>query len=122
MSLRVCTRLCGQCPFSKKSIKGWLGGLSIEDTIDHINHEVVFSCHKVRGEDPQENLHKALKGEQHICRGFMLSAKLSCKMFGSRGTVDSELLKELADSMGEITDLERENVMATWDFRKHHTL
>lgn len=115
MSLIARKKMCGECPFKKDSPKGWLGGETVEDTLNAQQFEQLFSCHKHRKDDTEENDKLIKEGKQPICKGFLLSAKLSAKMFGQAE------LKRLTNEM-EITEQERENTLKRWEFREHHTL
>lgn len=120
MDLVARKKMCGECPFKKDSAKGWLGGETIEDTLNAQQFEHLFSCHKNRGEDHEENLELIKEGRQPICKGFLLSAKLSAKMFGQNSENGAEL-KRLTNEM-VITDEEKENTLKRWEFRDHHTI
>ncbi len=73
MELKTCERVCKECPFAKTSMRGWLGGLTVEETLDAQQFEQLFSCHLHRESEPVVNLNKIMRGEQPICRGFMIS-------------------------------------------------
>lgn len=118
MKLNTCKKVCQECPFRKDSASGWLGDHTTEQIINAINFEHLFSCHMQRGEDVNVN-HKAIEeGEQHICRGFLICASKSAKMFGGNPNTGSEL-KRLQSSL-ILEDEERENIMNKWEFSKHH--
>ena len=118
MNLTICNAICNECPFRKASLPGWLGDLTCEETLETQQYEGIFPCHKKRVDDPQENLERTLNGDMPICRGFIVSATLSCKRFGQNPQYGNALA-ELQDSI-EITDDERENTLTQWDFREHH--
>ncbi len=112
--------MCGECPFRKDSLQGWLGGETIEDTLNAQQFEQLFSCHTHRTDDVVENERLIRDGKQPICKGFLLSAKLSAKMFGQNVANGAEL-KRLTNEM-TISDEEKENTLKRWEFREHHTL
>ncbi len=118
-SLSVCAKVCKECPFKRGSLKGWLGGLSIEETLEHMNKERFFSCHMTRGEDTEENFIQIIQGKQPICRGFMISAQKSAKLFGN-GLTASRALKALQENI-DVTEEEKDEVMTAWEFRKYHS-
>lgn len=118
MNLTVCSKVCNQCPFSKTSLPGWLGGFSAEDILEAQQKEHLFSCHLHREEDSTENENKIESGEHPICRGFMVSAAASCKSFG-QNPLTGRALKELSNSM-EITKQEKEEILLRHKFRDHH--
>lgn len=120
MELQTCKVMCNECPFNKNSLKGWLGSHTVSDVLNSIQYEGLFSCHKQRGEDANENLAKTMRGEQKICRGFILSAKASCKMFGQNPNTGAAL-KKLQNEINP-TDAEMEQVLSKWEFSEHHTI
>lgn len=120
MNLTTCEKVCKECPFAKTSIKGWLGGLSVDETLDAQQFEQLFSCHLHRESDPMINLNKIMRGEQPVCRGFMISAIISCKSFGQNIATGADL-KKLANSI-VITDEEKALILKRWEFREHHTI
>lgn len=121
MTLTVCKKICNQCPFSKNSAPGWLGGeIDAQQTLDIMQHEAMFPCHKQRLEDVEETHDGVMSGKIPICRGFMVSARASCKMFGSGGEFGAALLK-LQQSM-EITKEEKDAVLKRWEFLEHHSV
>lgn len=122
MKLTTCKKMCNECPFSKNSLRGWLGGFSIEETLNAQQFEQLFSCHKQREDDEEENSRKIVNGEINICRGFILSASLSCKLFGQNPSTGKELARLQVEVKASITDDEKEMVLRRWDFPKHHTL
>lgn len=118
MNLIAKKKMCGECPFKKDSMKGWLGGETVEQTLNAQQHEHLFSCHQTRGSSEEVNEVFIKRGEQPICKGFLLSAKLSAKMFGQHPTNGKEL-KRLVDEMN-ISEEEREVVLKRHEFREHH--
>ncbi len=120
MKLNVCKKLCNECPFSKNSLNGWLGGATVQETLDAMQNEMLFSCHKTRGEDIHQNLSDIVHGKQPICRGFILSAKKSCKMFGQT-PINGQALLKLQNEI-ELTDEDRENILTRWEFKEHHSI
>lgn len=112
----TCKKICNECPFSKNSMKGWLGHHSIEEIMHTQQMEGLFSCHMQRTEDSIED--DILNGELPICRGFLASASASCKLFGQNPHT-GQSLKRLQD---EITDEEKKQVLTRWEFSAHHTV
>lgn len=118
MELNVCNKVCKECPFRKKSLQGWLGSHTVDEILNSQQFEGLFSCHMQRGDDVKENERKILSGEQDICRGYILSASLSCKLFGQNPNTGAELLRLQREN--PLTDQNREDLMDRWDFDKHH--
>src|SRR6185369_17781581 len=62
---------CDECPFRKKSLKGWLGGETPQSTLDFVNGEADFACHKTR--------HKE-ESAMSRCKGFLMFTRKMCKI------------------------------------------
>ena len=120
MELTTCKKVCKECPFRKDSLRGWLGDLDLEQTMNAQQFESIFTCHMTRSEAPHVNLSEAMKGKQPICRGFILSASISAKMFGQNPFTGQQLRKLQEDN--PLTDDDRKLIMTRWEFREHHTL
>lgn len=120
MNLVVCKKICNECPFKKGSLQGYLGDLTLEETLNAQQFEQLFSCHLHRGEDSTENKIAIEAGIQPICRGYMISAQLSCKSFGQNNQT-GKYLKELMSSMN-ITEKEKLLIMTRWEMRNYHTI
>lgn len=116
MSINVCSKLCGECPFSKNSTSGWLADYSVDDIKNFMDNEGLFPCHKmVQGEDlTQEEVKDAINnGEMKLCRGFIESMIKTCKSpKHNKILIEARaLVKEQGVS---------EDSMSIWDFRKYH--
>lgn len=94
-------KTCIECPFRKDSVKGYLGGFSVEDTIAIANSEADFYCHLTRE-----------TGNEKQCVGRLLRAGKVCKSF-KRFDLERERVS-LKDSE------ERDNILG-FDFKEHHT-
>lgn len=119
MNLTICKKVCNECPFQKDSPPGWLGDHSIDEILTAIQFEHLFSCHLQRSDDANVNKLEMENGRQSICRGFIMSAKVSCKRFGQNPNTGSELLK-LQESIDD-DDPQLKNIMNKWEFKTHHT-
>lgn len=111
--MKICSKICKECPFSNKSMPGWLGPHSIEEILDSQQFEHPFSCHMQRTED--SSISDILTGELQICRGWVASATKSCKKFGQ-----NPLYPGLSELQNQIKPEELEGVLARWEFRKYH--
>ena len=118
MNLRVCRTVCKECPFSKRSPKGWLGGLSAQETLDAMQYETLFSCHLHREEDTEQNLKNIENGTHPICRGFLISATKSCKLFGQNPETGKALFELQSNLI--ITEKDKEDTLTRWDFLNYH--
>jgi hypothetical protein len=84
---------CGDCPFTKAALNGWLGGTSIEEWIEILRSDRKIPCHAIRG--PQ-------------CAGAAILRANICK-----SPRDKTVLALPAD---------RETVFGSLqEFEKHHT-
>jgi len=116
MSVNICSKLCGECPFSKNSPQGWLAEYTVDDIKTYQNQEVLFPCHlMVKDEDmSQGEVTEAIEnGDMKLCRGYVESMIKSCKM-----PKYSETLKQAIAIVKE--QGLSENSMSIWDFKKHH--
>lgn len=120
MKLKACKKVCNQCPFKNNSIKGWLGSHTIQDIQLSLQFELLYSCHKQRTNNEELNKKLVEEGKHKICRGFLISASKSCKLFGQNPFTGSEL-KRLQNEL-EISKEENETILNKWEFQKHHTL
>ncbi len=112
----VCKKMCGDCPFSKKSTKGFLADYTVQDFVDYHRMEVSFPCHKVTPTDMDvKQTHQAIQdGSMHFCRGYVESVIKSCKM------PLNPLLKEAIEIVKK--DGLSDDSMSIHDFVKNHTI
>ncbi len=116
--LNVCTKQCGECPFSKTSMKGWLANYTIENIEEYMRHEALFPCHMMMkdGDMNQAAVQTAIEeGKLKLCRGYVESIIKSAKSpFRNKFLVQA--VKDVkAQGLGE-------NSMDIMEFRTHHTL
>jgi len=97
---------CNECPFTKTSLRGWLGGENVKDTIDCVNKEIDFSCHKTREDD------KTLS----YCKGYLIFAK----KLGKLPKYNHSLTNALSDI--SLEEVDKSQVMGYREFINHHTL
>ena len=112
----VCIKICNDCPFSNKSIRGWLADYSVNDIVDFQSNEAFFPCHKMMTENnlSQEDVRSAIMdGKMKLCRGYVESIIKSAK-----SPKFNSILKE-AITIVKAQGLSKES-MAIWDFIKHH--
>lgn len=79
--IKVCKKLCGSCPFSNTSLKGFLADYTIQGFANYQNNDISFPCHKVMtNEDKsvEEVQDMFNKGELYLCRGYVESIIKSC--------------------------------------------
>jgi len=97
-------------------LRGWLGPHSIEEIMDTMQFEGLFSCHLHRGDDSSNQ--DIVDGKIPICRGFLASASASCKLFGQ----NRDYGKKLRQLQDQITEEDQAKVLTKWDFREHHDI
>lgn len=113
--MKMCSKLCKECPFSKQALKGWLGPHTVDEIHKMMSDEYPFTCHLAR--DSDTTLINVKKGQYPICRGFVASATKSAKLFGS----DFEFGVHLKQLQSQITQQDKNQVMAIWEFKEYHS-
>lgn len=114
--MSVCKKVCNECPFSNKSLSGWLGGYEVEDLISFQREETSFPCHKMMTDSDlsQSQADKAIKnGGMKLCRGYVESIIKSCKSPFMNKTLVQAIAEVKAEGLSE-------DSMAIWDVKKHH--
>ncbi|TCK18240.1 hypothetical protein DFR30_1515 [Thiogranum longum] len=117
MNLTVCKKICTECPFSKSSLRGWLGSHTLEGVLDAQQQEKLFSCHLQRKDGM--TVDDIEQGDVKICRGFLVSASRSGITYGQDSETGSALgkLQQLVASEGmENTD----TILSREEFEAHH--
>jgi hypothetical protein len=115
--INVCAKQCNECPFSNKSIPGWLADYTTEDIQQYMFNEAFFPCHKMMKEDDmtQDQVQEAIQaGEIKFCRGYVESMIKSAKM-----PYKNKLLVEVFKKVKE--EGLSETSMDIMEFREHHT-
>ncbi len=82
MEKHACTKPCGECPFTKNSIPGYLGGVYKNGQDLHnivVNSEKPFSCHVAQG-DNDISFEQVGTKEYPFCAGALMYMKKICKM------------------------------------------
>lgn len=105
--IRVCSRVCRACPFRATSAPGWLGPHSVQEILNTMQFDQLFSCHLTRDDETTEA--DILSGRVPICRGFIASANASFKLFGQNPefgpmlrALQDQVKAEGLEDMGEI--------------------
>lgn len=100
---KACSTPCIECPFTRGSIRGWLGGFGVEETKLAALSEDSFECHLTRESDNKKE-----------CAGRLLFAKNSFKVFRDK---ELENLKiEVVNNNKDILS----NILNSRDFEDHH--
>jgi hypothetical protein len=112
----VCSKICNECPFSNKSLNGWLADYTIDDIVIFQNKEVSFPCHKMVNNDNLTQVeveNKILNGDMKLCRGYVESIIKSCK--------SPYINKLLVKAINEVKVIGlSDDSMSIWEFKKHH--
>lgn len=95
---------CKECPFRKTAFKGWLGGISAEDTSNYVLNEADFACHMTR---------KKQDSQMSRCKGSQLFLINHCKL----PKFNQPLIKALDQTKKEGHDTSQ---YLGFDFIKHH--
>ena len=104
----VRTKPCGDCPFRKEAMRGWLGVWEAEDILNQAHSEVGLPCHSSY-DNEKVTVAQALK-TAHVCVGSLQNANNSFKLFVN------PTLRKFAEMVGK-----NPAVMNAWEFLKHHT-
>lgn len=118
LQLKMCARICNECPFSKSANPGWLGPHTVDNILHYQQAEALFPCHKQVKDDDGFLPYKIEMGLVHICRGYVASATKSLKRFG--GNVHTG--KDLAELQELISPDDLTKVLDRNEFRLHHTI
>lgn len=117
LNLEICPKVCKECPFLNTSIRGYLGPYQADEIMDIQQYEGLFGCHLQLGQNEKENQSKILSGEIKICRGYILSATLSCKQFG-QNPIYGKALRELQNKVN--SEEGKEKILTKFNFRQYH--
>ena len=116
-AVKVCTKLCNDCPFSNTSMKGFLAEYSFSDIKVFMQTDTLFPCHKVLPNEfsktPAETSEHVKQGDFALCRGYAESMIKSCV------SPKNKDLKNLLEKVRE--EGISEHSMSMCDFEKHHT-
>jgi hypothetical protein len=116
--MNICSRLCNECPFSDKSINGWLADYKVEDFKTMMDQEVMFPCHMTMKEEDltiDEAQEKIINREIKLCRGYMESMIKSAKM--------PKFNKYLLEARAKVKEEGvSDSSMSIHNFIKYHTI
>lgn len=112
--MKVCNRMCNGCPFSTSSMKGFLGGYTLNFFRLIIRADFPFPCHKeLKADTPITEVSKrVLKNEINVCRGYVECLNKSAKQ--PRDTEFLALCKSVQKK-----GMSKKS-MAIWEFEEHH--
>lgn len=103
MEKEFCKTPCGECPFKKTSLKGWLGGITLEETLETANADQDFLCHASGRNEVKRQ-----------CAGRLLYSSKTAKMF--RNTVIEDIRLKVRAANPNF----KEEILG-FDFRSHHS-
>jgi len=111
--MKVCNKLCEGCPYSSKSVRGFLADYTLADFQDVMSSESLFPCHKTIAKTmPVSDANKlVVAGTSKLCRGYIESMIKSCKVPRS---------PELNDIVQGVKSDMSEDSMSMMDFMWHH--
>ena len=98
---------CDECPFRKKSLKGWLGGETPQSTLDFVNGEADFACHKTR--------HKE-ESAMSRCKGFLMFTRKMCKIPKYNKDLQTAVMKI------DFKSPQLDEILTRIEFIPHHTI
>lgn len=117
-SKQHCAKMCKECPFSNKSMKGWLSGYGKQDILDFMSAEVSFPCHLQMSDGDLNSFEtqKAIEnGEMKLCRGYV-----ECTIKSAKSPYQN---KQLVDAIKVVKEEGlSDNSMDIFEFLKHHNL
>ena len=96
---------CNACPFSKKSLRGWLGPWAVNDLHRHVMAEGDFICHKKMDALGEEGVQYS----EHYCAGSIEYMNKNAKMCKDPEKADLQKKHPAGD-----------DIMSLPEFHKHH--
>lgn len=113
--LNVCAKMCNECPFSNKSLNGWLADYTTDDIIKFMSFDASFPCHKMIKKDLSvDEVTKAIeKGEMKLCRGYVEMLIKSAKSPKNNNFLVEAIKLVKEDGLSE-------NSMSIFEFTEHH--
>jgi len=114
--VNMCSKACGECPFRKNSMAGWLADYSTEDIVAYMRGDVSFPCHMTMTNDdmsPADCKDAIERGEMKLCRGYVEMLIKSAKMPSTN--------QQLLDAMEQVRkEGLSDNTMSIFEFIEHH--
>ena len=107
--MKTCVKMCKECPFSNKSLPGYLGPHKLEDIINYKNTDYPFTCHMQRGDDVFENGADQID----VCKGYINWSVKVAHMFK-----DPELRRLQQEVVRESEDFK--TTLGLMEFFNHH--
>ena len=104
---------CGECPFNKQSLNGWLADYTVEELHRLVMSEQHFPCHMQLPDTNDDFLDFGEAEEYPRCVGSLMYMKKNAKMPRDIET------KKLTDSF---TKEELDQVLSMREFIEHHNI
>ena len=115
--IKLCPKMCNECPFYNKSIKGFIADYNVMDFHQIMSNEISFPCHKSMSEDDiefKEAEYLIDNGEITMCREYVESVIKSAKSPYHN--------KQLIEAIKQVKiDGLSEHSMSIFEFINHHT-
>lgn len=113
--MKVCNKLCNDCPFSNTSIPGFLADYTVDDFVKFYANEILFPCHKYVSEDTDvDTVQNLVRTEAlPLCRGYAESYIKSCKV--PKNLQFKQLLNETKSNLSNCS-------MSIFEFKSFHSL
>lgn len=114
-NIEVCEKMCSDCPFSRKSLRGFLADYTVEDFVRFVGADFMFPCHKLVQEDMEADkvTELVVSGELKLCRGYVELLVRSCKL-----PRDERLHSVMLGISGALSD----DSMSLIEFVGHHKM
>lgn len=110
--MKVCKNPCTECPFTKKSLRGWLADYESPENLHRlIMSEIPFPCHMTQENDL--SILEAMRDNEIRCKGALLYMKKACKMPRN---------KEVFEMIKSFTINDTEDILSVPEFIKHHSI
>lgn len=114
--VKLCSdKPCAECPFSKQSMRGWLGDYTVDDLLMLYRFDVPFPCHMTMktatGISADAVTDAIQSGKMQLCRGYVEMMKKCYKM--PRREWLAEIVKNAETTVDSMT---------TQEFLEHHTV
>lgn len=119
MAVKVCAKLCKECPFSNKSMAGYLAEYSPRDFAVFMDAEKSFPCHMLLTEEDiswEEAQERIEVGTMKLCRGYVESYIKTCQ--------SPKYNQQLKDAIKEVRETGgvSESTLSKREFVKYHTI
>jgi hypothetical protein len=103
---------CGECPFTKTSMKGWLGDVYEDATDLHrvVMSEFPFPCHQAQTDDVV-TIDKSGNEDNPLCAGALLYMRKNGKLPRN---------PQLKSAMDSISSSKMDNILSVPEFIQHH--